>query len=231
MKRKSDRKGHPRGAQPHLVAAFLSTVLGVNLLGAPARAEGGELLLHLAVVNQTARVRHPDASYPDGDGSWIYVPRIEFSADYGLAHWLSFGFGGNLSLSRDVTAGNVAVQDLPKGDLAAQYMAIMLPASATLHFSQGGDWSTEVVARGGPVFYHWQVDTLRSPSGARLPLEPRSDWYKGWFGGLALLAQWRPGDWAAVSAGPYGEMSTVGDIYVGVVVEGALAFGAGPFLK
>jgi hypothetical protein len=206
-------------------------VLGVNVVPVPARADGGELLLGLTVANEAARVRHPDASYPAGGGSWLYVPRLGASADYGVTHWLSLGLGVNVSLPRDVIAGNVIIQDLPRGDLAAQYTAIMLPASATFHFGQGGDWNTELAIRGGPVFNRWQVDTLRSPSGARLSLDPRSDWYRGWFGAVALLAQWRPGDWAAIDLGPYGGLSTAGDIYVGVIVEGELAFGAGPFLR
>lgn len=191
-------------------------------------AEGGELFLRLGITNEVAQLHHPAAAYPSGGGSWVYVPRFGATATYGITDWLSLGLGANVSLPRDVAASGVIIQGLPPGNLAARYLGLMVPVSVAVHLTHGGDWSADVVASGGPVFSQWQANDLRGPTGAHLPLEQSQDWYAEWFGRLSILGEWRPADWGAVSIGPYAGMSTARDIYIGVLAEGALIWGAGP---
>ena len=197
----------------------------------PVQAEGGELSMRLTLGSEVDRLRHPGGAYPDGGGSWLFVPRLGAAVSYGLTHWLGVGVAASMSMPRDVEARGVAIQALPQGDLAGRYLGIMVPAFLSLHFTEGGDWSGEVVVRGGPSLNRWDVSTLRTAAGARLPLEPRSDWYTVWYGGLGVLAEWRPADWGALAAGPYAGISTAQDLYLGITIEAALAFGAGPFVK
>jgi hypothetical protein len=225
------RKARPRKALIRRLAFAAAAAVAVLCAGRPAQAEGGEVSLRLTLSSEADRLRHPEAEYPDGGGSRLFVPRLGIAGSYGLTHWLAVGVGASLSMPRDVEAGGVVIQDLPEGDLAGRYLGIMVPAFLTMHFTEGGDWSGEVVVRGGPSFNRWDVSALRTAAGGRLPLEPRSDWYTVWYGGLGVLAEWRPGDGGTLAAGPFASISTAQDLYLGITIEAALAFGAGPFVK
>jgi hypothetical protein len=214
-----DMRSHP---------TWRGVVVAAALLVAPvAHAEESESFLRLTMANEAAKVRHPDAIYQPGGGTWIYVPRFGGSLSFGLTDWLALEAGAAASLDRDVTAAAVSLQGLRPGNLAAHYVGVMLPISLVMHYTRGTDWGADLVLSGGPSFDWWRIDSLGHASGGLQPLVAGSAWYLSWFGRVAASVEWRPTDWGAVTFGPYIGASTTPDFHFGFVLGAAYIFGVG----
>ena len=205
--------------------SFFVWILGWSPL---ALAGGGMLSTRFSVSNEFAFLHHPQAIYKHASTTPVYLPRFGVQFAYGLANWLELAVGADMSLSRAVAAHHVGFQGIGRGDLYADYSDVSLPVQWALRYDVGTDYNGLWVLGGGCTYTHWHTQALLSDDLHQYPINKTAAWYGQWFARTALLLEWRPIDWFALQLGPYGTLTSGGDVHAGLWLQVDGSYGFGP---
>jgi hypothetical protein len=209
-----------------MICRCLALIMTCAVASTVQAGDGGDLSLRLMTQHEAALLNDPGVDYGSSGPSFVYLPRFEFHLAYGLAHWLEVFIGGSLSLPRDVVTRGVEVQAV-HGQLRSTYQDVLVPFGVTARWDRGTSYSWALMASTGPSLTHWAHNELRKDLGV-YPIEATRTWRQEWMVQGAVLGQWRPSDWFALSGGPYVRRTTCGDTHLGLSINMEFLAGVGP---